>query len=117
MIAAGEKIKDIADVLGCAPTTVSKWLKEPDVLAIYREKLNQFSFEHYARAIKILATQLESNSPWVAQGAAREIVNRLHDAVTGEASKEVVIRIEGMPDIGLPAPAAHYIDADDAEVT
>ena len=105
MIAAGEKLKDVADILKVSKSTLHRWIKEPAVIELYRSMICGKGYERYARAMQKLDDQIDNSNPWVAQGAARDIANRLHETVTGEASREVVIKVEGMPDLGMPEAA------------
>lgn len=121
-VASGEPLCKVAQEAGVSETTMRKWLGEPQVVERYRDKLNKEGFSHYGKAMAVLIAQLEDKSPWIRQGAARELLNRLGDAVTGVDSREVIIRLEGAPEIGLPTgvatdDATDYIEAKDAYIT
>jgi transposase len=105
LIAAGTKLKDVAATLGVDIRTVSRWLDNPDVIAAYREELSRLAVQNYAYAMKKLAAQVDDANPWLAQQAARDVASRSSPAATG-ASAEVIVKIEGLPDIGMPDPAA-----------
>ncbi len=110
LIAGGEIIKDVAAIVGVSEGTVFRWMRDPECIEAYRKMLSVKGYDRYARAMKVLDKQMDGDNAWVAQGAAREVANRYHDAVTGEASREVIIKVEGMPDLGMPDAATDDTD-------
>lgn len=103
-MAAGKTAREIADDLGVSYPTVISWMKQPEVIEHYRKTLQTASYGIYAKAMKVLESQMTHDNPWVAQGAARELSTRLHEVATGD-SREVIIRIEG-PTIPLGLPSS-----------
>lgn len=81
---------------------VKKWTQHPGWVECYRAIVNEQVFPAYGRAVNKIAEQINNENPWVAQGAAREVLNRFSAAVMGDENKEVVVRIEGMPELGAP---------------
>ena len=53
-------------------------------------------------AVNRLAIQVDSENDAVAQRAAKELIDLFARDVMQEEEREIVIRIEGMPEIGMP---------------
>jgi len=85
-----------------AEARVSQWCGEPEFQAYYRELVKREAIPRYSRAMSVFDRQLEDENPWVAQGAAREIVNQVKPMVLGEGAQEIVVRVEGAPELGEP---------------
>ena len=56
----------------------------------------------YGRALARIDQQIDDSNPWIAQGAAREVLQRYGPAIMGEDDQTVTVKIEGMPEIGTP---------------
>ena len=56
------------------------------------------------RAYAVLHQQLDNKNPWVAQGAAREVI-RLYEQQRGAADASVVVSFANMPTPGAPQGA------------
>lgn len=96
----------IAESLGVAPSTVTRWLKREDVRALRAAALEEVIAGMVPKAYAILQAQLDSTNPWVAQGAAREII-RLYQMQTGQSDQQVVVSFGQMPTPGTPSSAGH----------
>lgn len=96
----------IADELGVNPSTVSRWLQRDDVRAIRAAELNNVVAAMVPKAYAVLQAQLDSSNPWVAQGAARELI-RLYGVQQGQSDANVVVTFGSMPKPGIPASAGH----------
>ena len=94
----------IAKELGIDPSTVSRWLAREDVSAIRAAELTKFVATIIPKAYAVLQSQLDSNNPWVAQGAARELI-RLYNLQQGQADNSVVVTFGSMPRPGAPGTA------------
>lgn len=78
------------------------WVKEPAFSELYRETIRAIALPSYGRAFSRIDKQIDDENPWVAQNAARDILNRYNSAVMGDEERDLVIRIEGMPELGVP---------------
>lgn len=85
-----------------AEARVSQWCGEPEFQAYYRELVKREAIPRYSRAMSLLDKQLSDGNAWVAQGAARELINQVSTMVMGEEKQEVVVRVEGAPVMGEP---------------
>lgn len=102
MLADGIGPRKVAEELGVVETTVHRWLKMPEVMACYRKCLERYAMGSYAKAARKIDKQIDDPNPWVAQGAAREALTRFGPVVMGSEDKEIVVRVEGMPQLGVP---------------
>ena len=122
LMASGEKnLKDLVPLLwDCRPSkdsdigdrderkvqshmrTLRSWLKEPIFQEYYRGLHRQLGFPLYSKALRLMESQLDSNNPWLAQGAARDILTRLGNQVIGSEEQNVHVVFEGMPELGEP---------------
>jgi transcriptional regulator with XRE-family HTH domain len=102
MLALGYTQGEVAERLGVDQTTVGAWAHDPKILEQVRKKTLERVIPAYSKALAVMERQLDSDLPWVQQGAARDILTRYHEIVTGRSNQEIVIRLEGMPTLGIP---------------
>lgn len=82
---------------------VKKWTQAPGWVECYRAMVKEQIFPAYGRAVSKITEQIDNDNPWVAQGAAREVLNRFGPTVMGEDDNQIVVRVEGMPTLGAPS--------------
>lgn len=104
----------IADQLGVNKSTVSRWFKREDVRTLRAAALAEVIAAMVPKAYAVLNGQLDSSNPWVAQGAARELI-RLYNMQVGTADANVVVTFGAMGKPGAPGSAGHMIESGDAE--
>lgn len=105
MLADGYSAKEVAALLGCAESSVHRWMQDDDVMNEYRRCLRRGQVQAVAKAQKVLMKQMESDAGngFLAQNAASLITNKYADRVMGEDKQEITIHITGgMPEIGVP---------------
>lgn len=68
----------------------------------YRSLVNEWSVHHVGRALKKLSEQIDSNQPWLANKAANDVLTQSKLMLTGTDDGTVVVRVEGMPELGTP---------------
>ena len=100
----GKSYQEIADELGVTRTTVGRWFKREDVQLMRDAAMYEAVRAMVPRAYAVLHRQLDDKNPWVAQGAAREII-RLYDQQRGAADASVVVSFANMPTPGAPQGA------------
>ena len=105
MTAAGREPADIAAALHVTEDTVRGWLRRDDIISIVSSAVAQSAQLAAGAAQAVLTAQLRDASPWVAQGAAREIL-RQAAAAQGVAAAQVQVIVPGMPTPGAPAASA-----------
>ena len=94
----------IAEKMGVNPSTVTRWFKRDDVKALRAAALADVVAGMIPKAYAVLQAQLDSSNPWVAQGAARELI-RLFNLQQGANDANVVVTFGNMPRPGAPGSA------------
>lgn len=107
LLADGKGPREVASELGCAESSVYRWMDDEDVLAEYRHCLRRGQVRAVAKAQHVLIKQMDSDAGngFLAQNAASLITNKYADRVMGEDQQEITIHITGgMPLVGMPKP-------------
>ena len=78
------------------------WMRLPGFAECYRAIVREIVMPSYGRALNRIDQQIDDANPWIAQGAAREVLQRYGPAIMGEDDQTVTVKIEGMPEIGTP---------------
>ena len=68
----------------------------------YRSLVQEWSMHHVGRAYDRLAAQIDSNQPWLANKAANDVIQHSKQMLTGMDDGTVVVKVEGMPELGTP---------------
>ena len=108
LLAEGLGPKAVAEKLGCAESSVYRWMDDEDVLAEYRHCLRRGQIRAVAKAQRVLEKQMDSDAGngFLAQNAASLITNKYADKVMGEDQQDITIHITGgMPLVGMPKPS------------
>ena len=113
LAAEGKSNGEIAELLKVNKSTVGRWLVREDMRAIRAAKLQELVAAMAPRAYAVLHAQLDDPNPWVAQGAARELI-RLYNLQQGVSDSNVVVTFGGMPQPGAPGSAG-ALEEDGAE--
>lgn len=114
LAATGRSNQEIAAEVGVNVSTIGRWFKRQDMRELRAAALNDVVAAMVPRAYAVLQTQLDDKNPWVAQGAARELI-RLYNVAQGAADQSVVVSFGNMPQPGAPAGAAALPDSDEIE--
>ena len=85
-----------------AERQVHYWAKRPEFLEAFRELQQVHMMPRYSKAMQVFDRQLDDKNPWVAQGAAREVVNQLKGQLMGEQTQTINVQVQGMPELGVP---------------
>ena len=102
LLAEGKSAGEAARLLGRAESTIRRWMKDEAVRDAYRETILRTALVSYARAIKKLSDQVDADNEAVAQRAAKDLIDRFGDVIMQERDREVVVRVLGAPEIGMP---------------
>lgn len=105
MLADGMSAAEAAERLGRHENTIYRWMKRAEVRRAYREAVMRRAAVSYARAVKRLSAQVDDENAQVAQRAAKEVMERFGDALMKESDGEIVVRVEGAPELGMPEEA------------
>ena len=68
----------------------------------HREAVLKKAGPSFVSAVDKLVDLVASENDSVAQRAAKELINLFADAVMKEDESEIVVRVEGMPELGMP---------------
>lgn len=101
MAAEGQNYTQIAKALGVSRETVGRWFSREDMQTLRQTEMANVLNAMAPRAYKVLDNQLNSKNPWVAQGAAREVI-RLWQQMQGAADASVLVTFAAMPLPGAP---------------
>ena len=114
MVFQGKTNKDIAiKVLGANPDDKSDMLKKTNRIKhliehkkfqdYYKSMITEWTVHNVGKALTKLSEQIDNELPWLANKAANDILQRVPKSMLGEEDdSRVVIRIEGMPELGTP---------------
>lgn len=114
LMADGHRIKDIVTaVFGVTYESdnaawqrgrrkLAKWEDDPAWQAAYQRFVRRAVQPLVGRAVNRIDQQIDDPNPWIAQGAAREVLSRFGGQVLGDEDKSITVRVEGMPVIGVP---------------
>jgi len=91
-----------------AKKRIRKLLKNPQFQEYYKVLLSEASYRFYGKALQKIGEQIDSSQEWLANKAANDILTRLNNNVVGDQERSIVVRVEGMPELGTP-------DAEDVE--
>ena len=102
LLAEGKSAREVAKALGRAESTIRSWMKNEEIRGAYREAILRTALVSYARAIRKLSDQVDADNEAVAQRAAKDLIDRFGDVIMQERDREIVVRVVGAPEIGMP---------------
>lgn len=104
LMSTGEySLGQLAQKYGKDPTTIRRWILNPEVQEEYRKILRASEFGLVAKARKVLEKGMQSGEGYLALQSAQTALNRYDNAVMGEDTQEVTITITGYrPMPGMP---------------
>ena len=105
LLAEGRSAAEVARELGRSETTIRRWMKDEAIREAYREAILRTALVSYARAIRKLSDQVDADNEAVAQRAAKDVIDRFGDVIMQERDREIVVRVIGAPEIGMPDEA------------
>jgi hypothetical protein len=68
----------------------------------YRSIITEWTVHNVGRALQKLSQQIDDPNGWLANKAANDVITQSKKAITGADENTVVLKIEGMPEIGSP---------------
>lgn len=102
LLARGLGVKEVAARVRRREETILEWMENPAFMRLYRQRVLQSQVLHYARAVERIGEMLEDENPSVVQRAAHEALEQFEAAAMRQEANELVVRVEGMPEIGMP---------------
>ena len=68
----------------------------------YRTLVTEWSAHHVGKALNKLVEQIDSDQAWLANKAANDVIQHSKQMMTGMDDGTVVVKVEGMPELGTP---------------
>lgn len=81
---------------------LNKLRKNEEFQEFYRTLITEWSTHNIGRALTRLSSQIDDKNPWVANKAANDILSQSKKFMTGNDENSVVVKFEGMPELGEP---------------
>ena len=79
-----------------------KLCKDETFMEYYRSIITEWTVHSVGPALKKLRSQIDSDKDWLANKAANDIITQSKAIITGADDNTVVIKMEGMPELGCP---------------
>lgn len=76
--------------------------QQPGYAEMYKEIVREAAFAQHGYAMRKIIEQIDDENGWLAQNAAREVLNRTTPIIFGKEADTITVKIEGMPEIGTP---------------
>jgi len=102
LLAEGKSAAEAARILGRSESTIRRWMRDESAREAYREAILRTALVSYARAVRRLSDQVDADNEAVAQRAAKDLIDRFGDVIMQERDREIVVRVIGAPEIGMP---------------
>ena len=113
LFAKGYTAKRVAEECHVSPSTASRWMNNPEVTAAIAKAMHTKAMRRVCRAYQLLEEQMEDPNPWVAQAAAKALIDKQsHVAFPEDANDDNLVRIEGLPKLGVPDGTVGREDVD-----
>lgn len=85
-----------------AKRDLHKWMRMPEYAECYKAIVTEIAMPAYGYAQSKIISQINDKSGWLANKAANDVINMYKPIIMGEDSKQITVKIEGMPDMGEP---------------
>lgn len=114
MLASGVEEKEVLAVLfNIGPDTDEKerkkavktlhtWMRKQEFIECFRAIVQEVCFSAFGKAQQRLIAQIDNKNDWLANKAANDIITMCKPLIMGDEDKQIVVRVEGAPDIGAP---------------
>lgn len=100
----GKTRTEIAKEFNMTTERLRKLMRRPDVKVYIDDWTEETLRAASVKAANVLINQLDNPNAWVAQNAARAILQFMHDQTKTDELNVTVTFTGGMPDPGMPAP-------------
>ena len=88
--------------LAAARRKINAMKHKQGFLECYRALVMELALDNFGYAVKRLGGQLNDPNGWLANKAINDYLTRFGPQIMGEDNKEIVVRVEGMPELGTP---------------
>lgn len=120
LMAEGHSLRDIATTLfDCvtddghqatdeakvrrAVKKLRKWQENENFKDCYRAIIRELAMPAYGKAFATVQKQMDDSNAWLANKAANDVLSRFGPAIMGEEDKQIVVQVQGMPELGEPS--------------
>ena len=86
-----------------AKDKLRKTKQSPRFEEYYNSMVTEFRVHGYGKAMHRLVDLVDNPNDWVAIQAANSVLNHTEKAVVSEKESQITVKIEGLPEIGVPA--------------
>lgn len=97
LVSQGMPKEKVAEKLGIAVSTITNLFKREDVRDARRQMIEDMLDEGYGKAIHKIIEQIDSDNDWVAQNAARVIIQTVNSKREEEKAPQVVFQFMDSP--------------------
>jgi hypothetical protein len=85
-----------------ATRKLHKLMGDPKFQECFRTIVTQATMPSIGKASSKIIEQIDNENAWLANKAANDVLTRFWPTVMGDDSKQITVKIEGMPDMGEP---------------
>ena len=80
-----------------------RWRQHPQYDDLFEDEIRKILREAGSEAVKVLVSQMQlTDQPWLQNKAANDVMNHRKQAIYGEDEKQITVKVEGMPELGIP---------------
>lgn len=79
-----------------------KLMRDPKFQECFRAIVAERTMAAYGHAVGKIIQQIDEDNGWLANKAANDVLTRFGPTIMGEDDKQVVIRVENGPVLGIP---------------
>ena len=81
---------------------LTRWRRHPKYEEVWKDEIRRQAFPIMSKAVRKLKQQVNSDTDWLANKAANDIVAFAGKRIFGNEDNTVNVQVTGMPDIGSP---------------
>ena len=86
-----------------AESKVTRIRKRPEYETVWKDEVRQVLIGATGDAIRVIKNQLNrEDQPWLQNKAANDILVQTKQQILGEDEKQITVKVEGMPELGIP---------------
>ena len=85
-----------------ATRRLHKLMSDPKFQECFRTIVTQWAMPAFGKATGKIIEQIDNENGWLANKAANDVLTRFGPTIMGEDNKQVVIKVEGGPVLGVP---------------
>lgn len=80
-----------------------RWRQHPSFDDLFEQEIRNILRIAGSEAVKVLVSQMkDKDQPWLQNKAANDVMNHRKQLVYGDDEKQITVKVEGMPELGIP---------------